>query len=133
MQPEDILIDHTPEVRQLAQELRKLVQETVPEAIELAYPVWHAIGYRHPRLGYFCGIFPQKDSANLLFEFVVLLPDPLGLLHGQGKQVRYVPVRRVEDILVEPFRQLIQAAVSLPDKRSVRLEMVRNAARLLGE
>jgi|SRR3990172_2867287 len=133
MQPEDILIDHTPEVRQLAQELRRLVRETVPEAIEVAYPVWHAIGYRHPRLGYFCGIFPQKDSASLLFEFGVLLPDPQGLLRGQGKQVRSVPVRRAEDIQVEPFRQFIQAAVSLPDKRSVRLEMVRNAARLRGK
>jgi hypothetical protein len=133
MQPEDILIDHTPEVRRLAEDLRRLVRETAPEASEVAYPVWHAIGFRHPRLGYFCGIFPQKETANLLFEFGILLPDPHGLLQGQGKQVRYVPVRTPEDILVEPLRQLILAAISLPDKRSVRLEMVRNAARLRGE
>ena len=130
MQPEDILNNHTPEVRRLAEELRQLVRKTAPQASEVAYQVWHAIGYRHPRLGYFCGIFPQKDSASLLFEFGVLLPDPQGLLQGQGKQVRYVSVRRADEILVGPFRQLIQAAVSLPDKRSVRLEMVRHAAKL---
>ena len=130
MQPEDILTDHTPEVRRLAEKLRQLVRETVPEASEVAYPVWHAIGYRHPRLGYFCGIFPQTDCANLLFEFGVLLPDPQGLLQGQGKQVRYVPIRSTDDILVEPIKQLIRAALSLPDKHSVRVEMVRHAAKL---
>ena len=133
MDPDDILANHTPEVRHLAGQLRSLVRQAVPEASEVAYPSWHAIGYRHPRLGYFCAIFPFEDSLHFLFEFGVLLPDPHGVLEGQGTQVRYVPIRTPDDIQPEPFRQLIQAALSLPDKHSVRVEMVRSAARLRGE
>ena len=57
---------------------------TTPEAVEKAYPSWHGIGYRLPESGYFCGICPLADSVKLGFEFGVLLPDPQGLLEGQG-------------------------------------------------
>jgi hypothetical protein len=64
--PEDILADHSPNVRKLAERLRILIRETVPEASEVAYPGWHAIGYRHPRSGYFCGIFPSAARLKLV-------------------------------------------------------------------
>jgi hypothetical protein len=58
VKPEAILAEHTPEVRVLAESLRQLVLETVPDAIELAYPVWHGLGYRHPKGGYFVKKLP---------------------------------------------------------------------------
>lgn len=131
VQPADILAEHSPKVRAIAERLRDLVRQTVPEAAEKAYPGWHAIGYRHPTSGYFCGIFPQTDKVLLLFEFGILLPDPEKLLEGDGKQVRYVVIADVDDIQVEPIQSLLKAALDLPERREAKLDMIHNAARLI--
>jgi hypothetical protein len=119
-------------VRQLAEQLRKLIKETVPQAVERPYPGWRAIGYRHPDAGYFCGLFPLADRVDVAFEFGVLLPDPNAMLEGEGKQVRYVRIRQVQDIQTAPLIALIQAAIDLPSNRQVRLEMVRLSVRSQG-
>ena len=87
--PQDILAGLTPDVAGIVQKLRKLIAETVPDAAQVAYPVWKGIGYHHGTSGYFCAIFPQATGVKLGFEFGVLLPDPDGVLEGAGKQVRY--------------------------------------------
>ena len=71
--PESILDDHIMEIRAIAEALRKLVRATLPEAIESGHPTWHSIGYRHPKAGYVCGIFPHKDSVDLVFEFGIIV------------------------------------------------------------
>jgi hypothetical protein len=123
--PEEILAGHSPAVHELAEGLRQVIKEAVPEASEAAYPVWHAIGYRHPSAGYFCGIFPQADSVDLAFEYGVLLPDPGGLLKGKGKQVRYVHLNAGDPVPGQPIRDLIEAALSLPDGRKAKQELLR--------
>ncbi|OGO71826.1 MAG: hypothetical protein A2Z49_04385 [Chloroflexi bacterium RBG_19FT_COMBO_56_12] len=130
LKPEDILVDHSPEVRSLVEQLRRLIRETVPEATELAYPVWHAIGYRHPHSGYFCGIFPHADRVDLAFEFGVLLPDLQGILDGDGKQVRYVRIREPGDIRSEAIQNLIRATLSLPEGRTAKLWLVKSSAKV---
>jgi hypothetical protein len=133
IKPEDILAEHTPEVRALAESLRQLIRETVPNAIELAYPVWHGIGYRHAECGYFCGIFPQKRGVKLGFEFGVLLPDPNGLLEGDGKQVKYVNIKISKDIQVGAIKKLLVLAISLPASREVKMDLVRASAKPVQE
>jgi hypothetical protein len=61
----------------------------LPEAREVAYPGWHAIGFRHPKAGYVCGIFPFEGSVRLVFEWGVLLRDDARLLQPGGRQVRF--------------------------------------------
>ena len=63
-QVDDILESHNPDVRALVERLRKIILDTVPDAMESAHPVWHSIGYRHPESGYFCGIFPTTTSPK---------------------------------------------------------------------
>lgn len=125
IKPEEILAGHTREVRALAERLRRLVLETVPDAVEAAYPVWHGIGYRHPESGYFCGIFPQKNSVKLGFEYGVLLPDPDGLLKGDGKQVRYLVFKEAKEIRVSAIKKLIRAAIRLPIDKEAKRWMMR--------
>ena len=125
--PEDILADHSPAVRSLANRLRMVIKTAVPVASEAAYPVWHAIGYRHPTSGYFCGIFPQADLVDLAFEYGVLLPDPHKLLTGKGKQVRYLHLEDGREIPEGALRELIEAALSLPDGRQAKQELLRAA------
>ena len=123
--PESILDDHTIEVRTIAEDLRKLIRETLPEAIESGHPTWHSIGYRHPKAGYLCGIFPHKDSVDLVFEFGILLSDPHKVLQGEGKQTRYIPITNIDEINVEAIKQLIVEALSLPVSRAVKLDLIR--------
>ena len=122
--PEDILAGHQPAVQKLAEELRVLIRKMVPEAAEKAYPHWHGIGYSHPAVGYFCAIFPHDEFVKLGFEFGVLLPDPYKLLEGNGKQVRYVTIRTRRQIYSPALKNLLLAAVSLPEKREIRLLMI---------
>jgi hypothetical protein len=70
--------------------------------------------------------------VDVAFEFGVLLPDPNAMLEGEGKQVRYVRIRQVQDIQTAPLIALIQAAIDLPSNRQVRLEMVRLSVRSQG-
>lgn len=130
---EDILRDHKPEVRANAERLRSLVRETVPEAVESAHALWHSIHFNHPRVGYFCGLFPQEDSVNLLFEYGVLLPDPTGILVGDAKQVRYVPIAEESDIQEDAMRKLLLAAVALPGSKAEKLAMIQSGARMMDD
>jgi hypothetical protein len=97
--PEEVLEGHTPEVRAIANQLRTIIKKTVEGASEAGYPGWHAIGYRHPAVGYFCGIFPAKDKVKLYFEHGSQLPDPDGLLLGKPQmQVRYLEFASEKEI-----------------------------------
>lgn len=127
--PEMILMDQPPEVRHLAERLRSLIRETIPEAIETAYPGWRAIGYRHPERGYFGAIFPEPPRVRLAFEWGALLPDPHQLLKTGGKQVRYIDLYGEEDLQEAPVRDLLLAAVDLPGDRALKLELIRQSAK----
>ena len=115
--PEDILAGLTPDVADLVQDLRRLILDTVPDAVEIAYPVWKGIGYHHGTSGYFCAIFPQPSGVKLGFEFGVLLPDPDRVLEGTGKQVRYVVIQDAAQgaaqIPAGAIKRLLAAALSL--------------------
>ncbi len=110
--PDDILRDHSPTVQATANALRALIIDTVPEMTERAYPGWHGIGFRHPRAGYVCGVFPQAATVRLLFEHGYELSDPEGVLTGGGSQTRYLDVATSADIPIDPVRALLLQAVA---------------------
>jgi hypothetical protein len=106
--PEEILEGHTPEVKAVANRLRDMVKKTVEGAQESGYPGWHAIGYRHPAVGYFCGIFPSKDRVKLFFEYGSTLPDPKKILLGGPKmRGRYLEFNSVQDIDEKATRKFL--------------------------
>lgn len=110
--PEDILRDHPPATQALARELQALILRLVPEMTVKAYPGWHGIGFRHPRAGYVCGLFPREEQVRFLFEKGIQLQDPAGLLSGDGTQSRYidfspgdtVPESDIEFLLLEALQ-----------------------------
>ena len=119
------------EVRAIAEGLRSLIRESMPEATESGHPTWHSINYRHPKAGYVCGIFPHKDSVDLVFEFGILLPDPHQVLQGDGKQVRYIPITKMDEINKTAIKQLIGEALSLPISRAVKLDLIRARSEII--
>lgn len=111
--PDDILRDHTPEVRAIAETLRRLIHDTIDGMTERAYPGWHAIGFRHPRAGYVCGIFPFESLVRFVFEHGRQLADPDGVLRGDGKQVRYIDLVDATAVPLDAIRPLLLEAVAL--------------------
>ena len=111
--PEKLLERYPPGIQALTGQLRRLVMAAVPEASEYVNAGWCAIAYRHPDAGYFCGLFPFADHVKLLFEHGVELDDPAGLLEGDGRQVRYIAMRKLADTRKRGIKPLLIAAVAL--------------------
>ena len=121
--PEEFLSAFPPEIQKLANELRSLVQETVPNVKESVYTGWKLVGYRVKKGrsdAYFCFIAPFENRIMLGFEYGIQLFDPHLWLEGDGTQVRYLTVREQKDIEPEIFRAFIAEAaqIALERKRS---------------
>ena len=84
------------------------------------------------RKAYFCYVAPSQHDVTLGFEYGVFLGDPHRLLHGDGKQVRYIVVADPEDIsepqLATNVREAARLATLSRDERA-RLELAREAER----
>lgn len=110
--PAQILEGYPPEIRDVAERLRRLVLEEAPEAEEAGYVGWRLIGYRSPH--YFCFVAPQADHVRLGFEHGVRLRDPDGVLEPMGKQVRYVRCTPGRALPIPAMRALIRTALNQP-------------------
>ncbi len=97
----------------LANELRPLVRRQVPNAQEVAYGGWKALGYRHPEAGYIGGIFLFDDRVAMIFEQGHLLPDPEGILQGETKQTRHVTLWPKAEVPLDALADLLEAAVDV--------------------
>ncbi len=106
-----LLAEHTPDVAHLTDVLRGVVRSALPSVAEKVNLGWHGLGYHHPEAGYIAGIFPEEDRVELGFEHGVELPDPEGLLSGEGAQVRYVVIEEWDETLRDPLTDLLHAAV----------------------
>lgn len=94
--PELFLSGYSPEIRDIAERLRGVVDEAVPEAIERVRAGWRLIGFDVPvgrRTRYFAFVAPEPEHVHLGFEYGVWMADPDGLLLGAHldlRKVRYV-------------------------------------------
>jgi hypothetical protein len=64
-----------------------------PELTERIYLGWYGVGLHHPAKGYVAALFPRAYEVHVGFEHGVDLPDPYGLLQGDGRHVRYLVFR----------------------------------------
>jgi hypothetical protein len=78
----DLLAEHNGEVADLTRRLRAAVLTGRPELTEKIYLGWYGVA-----------LFPRADEVHVGFEHGVDLPDPDGLLQGDGRQVRYLVFR----------------------------------------
>jgi hypothetical protein len=100
-----------PATRALAERLRAFLRETVPEAEERLYKGGRGAGYRTRAAGTFCGLFLRDDGASLVFTRGADLPDPHGLLRGDGPGVRYVALRPDRPVPEDILFPLVVAAL----------------------
>lgn len=97
--PDLFLAGYAPDIQDLAEGLRDVVREAVPEAIERVRVGWRLIGYDVPvgrRTRYFAFVAPEPEHVHLGFEYGFWMTDPDGILRGAHldlKKVRYVTYR----------------------------------------
>jgi hypothetical protein len=119
--PEQFLATFPAEIRALAEQLRQLIRQAIPNIAEAVYPGWKLIGYREQegrRSRYFCFVAPFEDRVVLGFEYGVLMADTEGLLEGDGKQVRYVTLRSQADLRPRELSALIAEAAMVAAARA---------------
>lgn len=94
--PDVFLSGYAPEIREIADRLRDIVGEAVPDAIERVRTGWRLIGYDIPvgrSTRYFAFVAPEPAHVHLGFEHGIWMTDPDGILlgaHLKLRKVRYV-------------------------------------------
>lgn len=89
--------------------LRRLRPDLVPQ-VRLG---WGSVNFRHPRAGFVCAVFPMAEHVSLVFEHGRLLSNESGLLRGDGKQVRFIPLQPGEPIGEDALGMLLAEAIAL--------------------
>ena len=72
--PELFLSGYSADIREIAERLRGVVREAVPESIERVRTGWRLIGYDVPvgrRTRYFAFVAPEPEHVHLGFEYGV--------------------------------------------------------------
>jgi hypothetical protein len=104
---------YPPPVREIAVRAREAILSVMPEASEKVYPGWKVIQYAAgPDMkAVFAVISPQRERVNLGLANGVDLPDPDGLLEGDGKAIRHVKLTTPEAAAAPAIRELVRGAL----------------------
>ena len=98
---------------ELALALRQLILEEAPDASESVYQVYTVaiwFGYTGKMKDMFCFITTHAGHVNLGFPRGAALPDPQGVLEGEGKAMRHIKFASLRE-LARPFvRRYLRAA-----------------------
>src|SRR5262245_55537924 len=85
--PEALLADYPPPHADLANRLRHVVTDAVPESIERVRTGWRLIGYDLPNTRHgsmFAWIWLEPEHVHLGFPYGVNMDDPKRVLKGKG-------------------------------------------------
>jgi len=113
--PEALLEDFPAPMQAIAQRLRNVVTQAIPEALERVRPGWRLIGYDLPigkRLVYFAFVLPEDVHVHLGFGHGWAMRDPHRMLHGAGitKRVRWLTFVAGDEIDAERCVELVREA-----------------------
>jgi hypothetical protein len=105
-----------PGVRRIVRALRAVVRRIVPYAQESV--LWGSLSYHRPNLGgrvkgAVCQIVVKDGRVRLDFIHGVRLADPHGLLQGDRKSKRFVPIETQADARRLELAELVAEAAAL--------------------
>jgi len=117
-------------MRQIAERLRRVVSDAVPEAIERVRPGWRLIGYDLPlraRPRYFAFVAPEDAHVHLGFEYGALMDDPNKALGGRElRRVRFVTL-----VTGDEYSDAVLVAMAQEGARVARMTRAEQLTRLL--
>jgi len=104
---------YSPQVREIAVKAREVILSVLPDATEKVYPGWKVIQYAAgaDMKSVFAAISPQRERVNLGLAGGIDLPDPDGLLEGEGKAIRHVKLTSAEAAGAPAVRELVRGAL----------------------
>ena len=110
----DFLAQYSPEIQAICQRMRVLVKQARVGGQEVLYASqshfdFSISGKASEAVMY---ITPMKDYARLGFFWGGYLPDPLGLLVGEGKRLRHIKIHLLQETGQPGLEELIAAAWS---------------------
>jgi hypothetical protein len=115
-------------VQALALGARKLILQEAPEASEFVYEVYTIadhFSFTHRPGDSFVYTTTHANWVNVGFPFGSLLPDPDGLLRGEGKLTRHVRIAQVGDLDAPGVRELVRAAIAQAERPEGKAEAPR--------
>ena len=124
--PDAFLSGYSSPIRDVAERLRDVVGEAVPEAIERVRIGWRLIGYDVPvgrRTRYFAFVAPEPEHVHLGFEYGIWIADPDRLLQGAHldlKKVRYVTYEPGDAIPTDALVRYTREAADLASAGPMR-------------
>jgi hypothetical protein len=114
-----LLRPYSEPVQKLALAARKLILEEAPAANEFVYEVYtiadHFAFTERPSDAF---VFTTTHAGwvNLGFNFGSQLPDPQGLLQGEGKWIRHVRIAKAADVDAPGVRELVRGAIARAER-----------------
>jgi hypothetical protein len=108
--PDTFVKGHPAPIRDILEELRKVIRKNMPDATEIVYH--DALGYTltSGSRGRILYVAPMAEYVNLGFMFGGHLNDPEKLLEGKGARMRHIKVRSVEEARNPALAKLVKAA-----------------------
>ncbi len=101
-------------IADLALALREIILEEVPDASEWIYQVYTVaiwFGFSGKMKDMFCYIATNRRHINLGFPRGSTLPDPNGVLEGEGKAMRHIKFASQRDLERAFVRRYIRASI----------------------
>ena len=99
--------------RRVAAAARALIRRLDPDVVEVVWPHQGTIGFgvgRKKMSEHYAYLAVHPKHVNLGFYRGADLPDPAGLLGGEGKAMRHVRLGEVEDLERPEIPALLRAA-----------------------
>jgi hypothetical protein len=119
-------------IQKLALAARKLILTEAPEASEFVYELYtiadHFTFTGRPSDA-FVFTTTHANWVNLGFNFGSQLPDPDGLLRGNGKWIRHVRIAQAADLEAPGVRGLVRAAIAEAERPEDKVEKPRTVVR----
>jgi hypothetical protein len=120
-----------PKSQELIKSMRKVLRRRIPTANELVYdyPKSLVIAYSPNERGAdgIVGVSADANGVRLFFTNGVSLPDPQGILLGDGRQARHIQIEASNVLLRPEVEALLTAAigrVTIPLAGSGRGELI---------
>ncbi len=116
---EKLIGGYAPDVQLLALSARDFITETLPDIQESVDPKgpYVSYGYEAGYKGVVCYLTVSKQGVKLGLAGGAELRDPKGLLQGDGKSHRHIPLTSMADLRKPGVKALLRSALSAWKKR----------------
>ena len=114
-----LLLPYSGTIQKIALAARRLILNEAPEASEFVYEVYtiadHFAFTERPSDA-FVFTTTHANWVNLGFNFGSLLPDPNGLLRGEGKWIRHIRITHAAELEAPGVKELLRAAIAQAER-----------------